>query len=48
MHERFQLLLQDPESVPLHERAQQVYAIGGRQLSLHLGTDARLVAAVDE
>ena len=48
MHERFQLLFQHTEAVPLHKRAQKVHAIGGGQLSLYLGTDARLVATVDE
>ena len=42
------VLLQDPNAVPLDERAQQIDTIGGREFVLDFDADARLVPPIHE
>jgi len=42
----FDVLLDDPKSVPLHECAEEVHAVGRREFSLDLSSDPRLITPV--
>lgn len=46
--ERFDVLIENPDAVPLDERTQQVDAIGRGELLLNLDTNPRLISSVDE